>query len=202
MRVGIDVDGVLIHTRRFLLRYGSRFFRRKPLHPGAYTIEEMYGVSGIPVLLFGLRWFFPYYCRKYPPNPGAADVYRELKRSGHTIYQITARKFARSHSPVGRYSYHALTNWLRKNGFCYDKLLLVDEKNAAQEKLRYCQKYRVDIMIEDNPVTAETLTKHGIRVLLFDAPYNRGISADNLIRVQNWSDAGAYLRQYQNKEKE
>ena len=102
----------------------------------------------------------------------------------------------------GAMSSNALTNWLRKNGFCYDKLLLVDEKNAAQEKLRYCQKYRVDIMIEDNPVTAETLTKHGIRVLLFDAPYNRGISADNLIRVQNWSDAGAYLRQYQNKEKE
>ena len=202
MRIGIDVDGVLIHTRQFMLQYGTKFFRRPPVNPDAYTIEEMYGISGAPVLLFGIRWFFPYYCRNYPSVPDAAAVYHKLKRGGHTIYQITARKFALSRSPVGLYSFSALKQWLAKNHFCYDRLLLCDEKHAADEKLRYCQQYRIDIMLEDNPATAEKLAQHGFRVLLFDAPYNRTSSAENLIRVKNWREAWKHLNAFQNQEKE
>lgn len=140
-----------------------------------------------------MRWFLPYYCRSYPPYPDAAGVYRRLKREGHSICQITARKFARSDSPLGRYSRRALTNWLRNNGFCCDKLLFCDEKRVADEKLRYCQKYHISVMIEDHPVTAKTLAEHGTRVLLFDQPYNRGISAENLLRVKNWREADRAL---------
>ena len=196
MRIGIDVDGVLLDTRHFMLKYGSRFFRKKPVNPDAYTVEEIFGVSGLPVLLFGMRWFLPYYCRSYPPYPDAAGVYRRLKRGGHSIYQITARKFAMSDSPLGRYSRRALTNWLHRNGFCCDKLLLCDEKHAAAEKLKYCRQYHVSVMIEDHPVTAKLLAEHGICVLLFDQPYNRGISAENLIRVKNWRGAEQSQRAY------
>lgn len=194
MNIGIDVDGVLLDTRQFMLEYGKRFFRREPVDPAGYTIEEMFGVSGVPVLLFGMRWFLPYYCRKYPPSPGAAEVYRELKDSGNMIWQITARKFALNPSPLGRYSHRALEGWLSRNGFCYDRLLLVDEKRAAQEKLGCCRKHGIDIMIEDNPDTALALAGNGIKVLLFDAPYNREAESENIVRVHNWDEAGRYLR--------
>ncbi len=193
MRVGIDVDGVLIDTREFMLSFGRRFFRREPVDPDGYTIEEMFGVSGVPVLLFGMRWFLPYYCRKYPPYKEAAGVYRRLKKRGSTIFQITARKFALSRSPLGRYSFNSLKKWLKRNRFCYDRLLLVNEKEAAREKLKCCRRFGIDVMIEDNPETALTLARNGIWVLLFDAPYNRNASADRIIRVKNWREAEEYL---------
>ena len=199
MRVGIDVDGVLLDTRRFMLKYGQRFFRRIPVDPAGYTIEEMFGVSGSQVLLFGMRWFLPYYCRNYPPFPGAAEVYRELKNDGDMICQITARKFVLQHSPLGLYSCTALKNWLKKNHFCYDRLLLCDEKQAAQEKLIYCRQCGIDVMLEDNPVTAEVLAGNGIIVLLFDEPYNRNVISKKIIRVRNWDEAGRCLRMIRNK---
>ena len=194
MNIGIDVDGVLLNTHKFMLKYGQRFFRKKPVEPSGYTIEEMFGVDGIPVLLFGMRWFLPYYCRKFPPYPNSAKLYGELKNSGNTIWQITARKFALQHSPLGRYSYNALKKWLSRNGFCYDRLLLCDEHRAAQEKLSFCLKHGIDIMMEDNPDTAMTLAGNGIKVLLFDAPYNRKAVSEKLIRVKNWDEAERYLR--------
>lgn len=189
MRIGIDVDGVLVDTRGFMLHYGGKFFRKEPVDPSGYSIEEIFGVSGIPVLLFGLRWFFPYYCRKYPPYKGAARVYSELKKGGNTIFQITARKFALSRSLAGCYSRNMLKRWLKNNRFYYDKLIFCAEKNVAYEKLRYCKKYRINVMIEDNPETAAALAAHGITVLLFDAPYNQRVVSERIIRIKNWSEA-------------
>ena len=194
MRIGIDVDGVLLDTYGFMLHYGRKFFRKGPVNISGYSIEEIFGVSGLPVLMFGMRWFFPYYCRKYPPYKGASEVYSKLRKGGNAIYQITARKFALSRSPIGIYSYNSLKKWLRKNRFYYDKLILCDEKKAANEKLRHCRRYKISLMIEDNPETALTLAEHGITVILFDAPYNKNVVSERVIRVKNWGEAGIILK--------
>lgn len=196
MRIGIDVDGVLLNTEKFMLKYGSRFFRKEPVDQYGYTIEEIFGVSGIPVTLFGIRWFFPFYCRKYPPYSGAAKVYDELRRNGDSIYQITARKFAASKSPIGKMSFRFLKKWLRKNRFHYNKLIICDEKNVSAEKLGHCKNHNINVMIEDNPWTAALLAENGIRVLLYDAPYNRHVSAENITRVHNWNEIRCFLKKF------
>lgn len=199
MRIGVDVDGVLVDTRGFMLHYGRKFFGKEPVDPSGYSIEEIFGVSGITVILFGLRWFFPYYCRKYPPYKGAARVYSELRKGGNAVFQITARKFALSRSIIGWYSRCALKRWLKKNRLHYDKLIFCDEKKVAYEKLRYCKKFRIKIMIEDNPETAAALAAHGITVLLFDAPYNQNVASERIIRVKNWSEAENALNKLMDK---
>ena len=49
-------------------------------------------------------------------------------------------------------------------------------------------------MIEDNPETALTLAEHGITVILFDAPYNKNVVSERVIRVKNWGEAGIILK--------
>ena len=193
MNIGIDVDGVLLDTEEFTLKYGRKFFKKEPVDPSGYTVEEIFDVSGLPVTLFGMRWFFPYYCRNYPPYPGAEDVYKELRHRGDDIYQITARKFAISKSPVGKMSLRLLRKWLKKNGFHYNQLIICDESIVAEEKLRYCKKYNIDIMIDDHPETAALLAENGITVLLYDAVYNRHTEHSNIVRVQNWEEIGNYI---------
>lgn len=43
-------------------------------------------------------------------------------------------------------------------------------------------------MIEDKGDTALYLAENGIRVLLFDAPYNQDISHKNIVRVFSWNE--------------
>lgn len=43
-------------------------------------------------------------------------------------------------------------------------------------------------MIDDKPDVALYLADHGIKMLLFDTPYNREVKQDYFIRVHSWED--------------
>lgn len=194
MNIGIDVDGVLLDMSTFLKRYGSSFFRRQPVSPSAYTAEEMYEVSKGAVTLFGLRWFFPVYCRTYPPYEGAADVYASLCEKGHIILQITSRKLVTKRSPLAALSRFLLKQWLYRNRFYYHELILCEEEGVAGQKLRCCLERQVQVMIEDHAETALLLAEHGISVLLYDAPYNQRVRDPRIHRVRNWEEIAAFFR--------
>jgi 5'(3')-deoxyribonucleotidase len=49
-------------------------------------------------------------------------------------------------------------------------------------------------MLDDNPETAEMLAKNNIRVLLYDAPYNKNIAHERITRVGNWKDIEKQLK--------
>ena len=188
MNIGVDVDGVLLNTPEFMRKYGERYFKRPPADPDAYEMEDMFRVSHKQVFFFGLRWFLPYYCRKYPPYPQAGSTYGELIREGNKIFQITSRKATMDHNLIGYLSRRFLNHWLRDNGFFHDKLFYCHEEGVSWQKLMHCLENNVDVMIDDNPVTANVLANNGIRVLLYDAPYNQSIEGDHITRVKNWNE--------------
>ena len=41
-------------------------------------------------------------------------------------------------------------------------------------------------MIEDKPDVAEYLIEKGIKVILFDAPYNQAVTGKLMVRVHDW----------------
>jgi len=188
MNIGVDVDGVLLNTPEFMRKYGERYFKRPPADPDAYDMEDMFRVSHKQVFFFGLRWFLPYYCRKYPPYPQAGYTYDKLIKEGNKIIQITSRKATTAHTLIGFFSRRFLNRWLRDNGFFHDKLICCEEEGVSYQKLMHCQENNVDVMIDDNPITANVLADHGIKVLLYDAPYNQYLEGDGITRVRNWSD--------------
>ena len=188
MNIGVDVDGVLLNTPEFMREYGERYFKRPPADPDAYDMEDMFRVSHKQVFFFGLRWFLPYYCRKYPPYPHAGSTYDELIKEGNKIFQITSRKATTDHTLIGYFSRRFLNQWLRNNGFFHDKLFYCHEEGVSWQKLMHCQENDVEVMIDDNPITANVLAGHGIRVLLYDAPYNQYIEGDGITRVKNWNE--------------
>ncbi len=198
MNIGVDVDGVLLDTPSFLQEYGRRFFHRAPVRVDACGIREMYGVNDLQVFFFGLRWFLPFYCRKYPPYPEAAQVYEDLRKEGHDIYQITARSAATSKHFLGYLSRKFLIQWLQINHFFYHVLILCDEADAPMQKLDHCLENNVDVMIDDNPTTAQLLADHGIQVLLYDAPYNQTLQGEGITRVKNWNEIENIINRMEN----
>ncbi len=187
MIIGIDADGVLTDMAGFNREYGERFWKCKPTNPTAYKTGDMFGVGHGQEILFGIRYFNEY-CRKLAPRKGAAAVNRRLNADGHGLYILSARKYATMNNPLGWLSKSMFTGWLQKNRLHFKRIFFCTEKNTPVEKFRFCKRISADIMIDDNPEVALYLAENGIKVFLFDAPYNIGIRHKNITRVHSWAE--------------
>ena len=187
MIIGVDCDGVLTDMSAFILKYGKKWFKRAPDNPNGYSVTDVFGCTEKEETKFGLR-YFPQYCRSWPPREGAVETVNKLNSAGHTLYEISARKFVTMKNPLGSYSRFLYKAWLRKNAFHFDGICLCAENGAAEEKLAYCRACGVELMIDDRSDVALLLAENGIPVLLFDAPYNQNFEHPNVIRVYSWND--------------
>jgi len=62
-------------------------------------------------------------------------------------------------------------------------------KGQAETKAQICQKLKIPILLEDAPETALDCANSGVKVILFEMPWNRHIKHKNIIRVKNWLEA-------------
>ena len=187
MIIGIDADGVLTDMSGFNYKYGEIFWKRKPVNPAGYTTAEIFRVSRSQEFLFGLKYFYEYCC-KLRPRERAFEANQRLNSDGHTLYEITARKFSIMKNPLGWLSRHLFKRWLNKNNLHFEDVFFCSESNTPAEKLHFCKQFSVEIMIDDKPDVALFLAENGIAVLLFDAPYNKDVNHKNIIRVSDWNE--------------
>lgn len=194
MKIGIDADGVLTDMTAFNIKYGERFFKRPPINTAGYSAETIFGCAAKDELRFGLRYFFTY-CKKWAPRDGCSSIIAKLNADGYELYEITARKFVTSKSPLGWYVRRLFKKWLKTYNLHFKEIFYCSESNSPADKLEGCRQFKVDVMIDDKPEVVYFLAKQGIRVLLFDAPYNRNVSGENIIRVMDWNDVYLKIRE-------
>jgi uncharacterized HAD superfamily protein len=60
------------------------------------------------------------------------------------------------------------------------------EQGWTKDKI--CREMGVDLIIEDNEKYSLVYAKNGLRVLLLDKPWNRGVEHENIFRCMNWDD--------------
>ena len=68
-----------------------------------------------------------------------------------------------------------------------------DAEGSAEYKSRLAEELGLDVFCEDDVVIAKTLAAAGIRVLLFDHPWNRDVSHERITRVVGWSEVAVLL---------
>ena len=195
MIIGVDCDGVLTDMSAFILTCGGKWFNRAPSDPSGYGVTDAFGCTEREEIQFGLHYFFKY-CRSWPPREGAVETVKKLNGEGHTLYEISARKFVTMRNPLGAYSRHLYRSWLRKHGLPFDGIYLCSESNAAEEKLAYCRDCRAELMIDDRPDVTLLLAENGIPVLLFDAPYNQNFEHPNVARVYSWDQVYTAIQNF------
>lgn len=192
MMIATDADGVLTDMSGFNYTYGEKFFGHPPTAPDGYTTAEIFGETKARELLFGVRYFYDYCCR-LEPRRNALAVCAKLASEGHGICAITARKFSTMNNPLGALSRSMFGKWCEKNELNFDDVFFCTEKNTPAEKLEHCRKINAEIMIDDKPDIALHLAQNGIRVLLFDAPYNRSVAHVSITRVRSWDEIYEYV---------
>jgi uncharacterized HAD superfamily protein len=175
VRIGLDLDGVLVDS---IPRWVAVLNREAGTSYGADELPDTHGTperayhsdrNEVEMLIL--------------PGPveGAAAAVQSLHAAGHELVVITAR-----HPRL-----RGLTQaWLDYHGMPVHRLHFLEGASKAPTALAE----GLDIMVEDTPHNALALAEAGVPVLLFGAPYNRGLSHPLICRCEGWSGVLAQIR--------
>lgn len=201
--VGCDADGILTDLSNHNIREGKKVFKREPVSPEKYSLEEQFDVRDIPKLILYSKAFKIYinYCKNEEPRQFASEVINELTNEGLNFHSITARKFATSNNKLGKLAKKWFKEWLKKYNIHFSSFQFCSEERSPEDKLLACKKLNVDVMIEDKPDVASYLAKNGIKVIMIDAPYNLDTIHKNISHASDWIQVRTILKKMQ-QEKE
>ncbi len=187
MKIGIDLDGVVIDSEKTFRTYEE-----------IYAIENLKGNKIInseePKFQQRYKWteeetqgFVDKYFLEVSKNSnlmsGFVPVYRRLKEQGHEFICITARG-----GFIPEMKDDAI-RVLEADGIKFDKYYWMTD-----DKLEACQKENVDIMIDDDHRIIKKLNDNGIKTLYFRDTNLKKLEESKLMHeVNNWGDVYRYI---------
>jgi len=77
-------------------------------------------------------------------------------------------------------------NWLKRRKIPYDGIHYCSEQYPS-DKYSGCRRFSTDVMIEDKAENIIALSKE-MKVICFDAPYNRNCEGENILRAKDWDE--------------
>lgn len=183
MRIGIDIDDTITDTWPYMVPIYSRVFN--------IPIEELSNslpyYNSVKKLNLTVDEYFkimqPYYEKNalnIPIKKDAKEVINTLKKEGHKIIFITARgKMYREPASITE-------TYLEKNGIMYDKLII-----NATDKATICKNENIDLFIDDSYKHCLSVSSVGIKVLMYNANYNKNIKEFN--HIASWNEVYDYI---------
>jgi len=204
MRIGVDLDDVIAvcavpYLKRFAQEYKVDLPDEKEI--GWHLLREMdQRVSADERDRFRIKLYDGTFFSELDIYEDCPTVLEKLVQRGQEIYFITARAERRR---------MVTETWLREKRILdHAKAVHLkpvgdfrpdyprgryDAQGSAQYKVRLAQELGIDVFCEDDTLIAKALADAGIRVLLFDHPWNRDVRHERITRVSGWSEAGALL---------
>jgi len=112
---------------------------------------------------------------------GAQKGMEILGGLGHEIFFITSRPL--------RYRDETL-RFLKNNFYQSPNLIFSGDFHLEQGKSKseICKNLNIGLIIEDNGLASLKYANEGLRVLLFDKPWNKNIKHENIIRCKDWNE--------------
>ncbi len=185
MTIAIDIDEVLADTLNSYIKYYNNTYNTSFKREQFFTYRCWWEVLQVE-FDEGVVRFNDFVDKGYfgnlPLIRGAQEAVTKLKQN-HDLVIITSR--------MGELK-EITKKWLDENFFgCFLKIYHTEsiyDKNAIT-KHQACLESKANILIEDDISFASECMNNGIKVLLFDSPWNRDfeISTD-AIRVYSWDD--------------
>ncbi len=182
MRIGIDLDGVVIDSETTFRTYEEIFSIQEIENDRIIDREEPKFQSRYDWTKEQEDKFIQKYLLKAANESnlmsGFKAVYNILKEQGHEFVVITAR---------GGFIKEMKDDALRvlnENNISFDKFYW-----HINDKLELCQKEKVDIMIDDDWKIVDKLSKNKIKTLYFrDTNLKKLEENEYVTEVNNWGD--------------
>lgn len=183
--LAFDVDGVVADTMAVFVdlareRYGLDYLTKE--HLRLYDLHKCIDVDRRIIDDLICLTLDDEHTLQIPPMDGAAEVLTELARHGPLRF-VTARIWPES-----------IIEWLRGTlPEVEPDQIQVTATGAPEAKLEILHGLGVRYFVEDRLETCRLLARDGIKPLLFDQPWNRTPSAEEFVRVENWSQLRGWV---------
>ncbi|MDD3627340.1 MAG: hypothetical protein PHV06_08480 [bacterium] len=180
--LGIDIDGVLgnsdVKFREGMERFFNREFRQEDVNE--FNYEDAFNLSREEMHRFWDDFSNNGGWLEIEPLAGAVESIKILKES-YRILIVTGRPLVLKDVTL---------EWLGKYGIEHDGFYMTNFKDKFEHLLE--NGHRPEWFIEDHLGFSLGLARNGVKVLLFDYPWNRNLKtedSENIFRVNGWTDA-------------
>ena len=190
MRIGIDIDEVIADTLSVVLKnhnaeFGTAFSRNDFY---SYRFWETWGGTREEAIK-EIYSFWSNHIQNVPLMRGALENIYELKRAGHTLYVVTGRQDE---------FIEETKTWIQKHfPGIFEDIFFTNAyglNKQSRSKAKICKELGIDVLIEDDLDHINDCIQQGVRVVLFDSPWNKSASPD-VTRVHSWKEIEIMMRQ-------
>ncbi|MEN3780829.1 5' nucleotidase, NT5C type [Priestia megaterium] len=181
MKIGIDLDGVVVDTYRHTIKFYNSLFKSE------IGIEEFPAHTKMVKYLIGTYSFEEEQAKKYwydnmlqifseaRPLEGATETINKLSQD-HEVYFISAREDLPGVREVTE-------RWLADNDIVVDNNLFLTQGSKGI----FAKNMGIDLFIEDAPHHIKSLVHEGIEVFIMRTSYNINTIYNSSCYVTNWN---------------
>lgn len=193
MKIGIDIDGVMLDMQKYILDNIPKYFDKHGIeyttHPEIYESKEMFEVSAQDYDAFWAENYLKY-VQETLPREGLCECLEFLKKNGHEIHIVTARAVAPDEKFPVELIERMTYDWLDKHNLVYDEIVFTADKAG------YIRENDIKVMIEDNPRNIEKIVQ-ACDVICYECEYNKDVANkyENVILENNWFSITADILQ-------
>lgn len=188
MNIAIDLDDTLVDTMNPLLRFmNKKYHLDLSLHKlKPEKLREQIGITREEEVKSIKEYIQSEYVKETKPLEGAIEAVKNLAKK-HKIIVITHRG-----SNEEKTTRKLLKDYFEDN----IKVIHFGRKDISEQvkkKSEICKENQIELIIEDDHFNAIDCYENGIKVILFDYPWNRLPHPEGIIRVKNWQEALKYI---------
>ena len=172
MRIGIDIDDVLVDTSKLMKEYIIKFDNNGDI--ADHMEEIMRGDIPNSIISRFIDNNLTNIIDKVQIKPNAKEVLERLNKSNDIVF-VTSRGEERFKG-----SEDITLNYLKRNNIKYDRIIF-----NAFDKAKICKDNNIDVLVDDSVKLCEEAEKEGIRSIVFTSIVNKDRKT-NVKRVDNW----------------
>jgi uncharacterized HAD superfamily protein len=187
MRIGLDIDGVILDFERVMRTYAEFYDLITLNKKGVINCEEFsylkrYDWNKEEKDDF-INKYLIYGTSKTPLLPGVIEGIQYLNEQGHQLIPITAR------GTIKKETMDAVKERFKEENLNFNKIYW-----QTEDKVRICKEEKIDIMIDDNPNICEELAQNNILCFYFRDKDNKKLIENAYLKeVKNWGEICRYI---------
>lgn len=179
MTIALDIDGVLTDLEKFMKEEGKKFYGKEVVNECGRDLDEIFAVSKEEKDAFWNAKFMEY-MKEYPFREEVSEVTHRLRKAGHHVIVVTARKFYPQYNCKDEAEFQEITKEILKSrGVSFEEVYFVPIPKVSAVK-----DYEIDLFVEDEIRNIDQLAQH-TQVAIVDASYNRGVNMSSTHRIKN-----------------
>lgn len=188
MKIGIDIDGVILDYERILKTYGDLydFIELKKdgiVNRNEHYLRNRYNWTEEERMDFVNRYFLEL-SKITPLVPGAKTIINMLKKEGNELIIISARG-----GMIEEMKDVALEKFEEEN-LKFNKYYWKQE-----DKLEVAKRENIDVMIDDSYDVCKKLSSNGIRTIYFRDKEMKLLEQNEYLKeVSNWGEIYRYIK--------